>query len=123
MKDNPFSTKKFKGLRVSWYKKLKENGFIDIEEADRDTLQQWDCAYYQNRYTPDEFQAKQRYYELAGRLLHIENEFWTDKEKSIWRLHSEGLTIREIAVIVEVKVWEVHRVLKRCGALVRFMNR
>lgn len=85
-----------KKLLDTWDKKLAKAGFVDAEARGTGLLKRWDSAYYQNRYTPMEFLAKERYYSLARQHLE-EGYFENGTHKLIWQLHTDGLTYREIA--------------------------
>lgn len=88
---SPRPTKK---LQDEWNSKLKKSGFEDIEQDD-DHLSQWHSAYFQNRYTEGEFLAKRAYYSLAGQFLY-EHPFGSVRIESIWSLHAEGQSARQI---------------------------
>lgn len=104
----------FKKLQAKWYKKLKASGFEDIEEQDspQEMLKQWHSLYFLSRYEVSEFQAKQRYFELASQFLHT-HVFETSYEKAIWRDYSKGLSARAIARHLEVRSEKINRVIKR----------
>lgn len=87
----------FKKLQREWYRKLKKSGFEDAEQ-DEVNLNQW-STYIKHRHTPSEFQAQQEYFQLAGQFLH-NYRFLDDRDKQIWTLHSEGLTISEICKVI-----------------------
>lgn len=94
--------KQLKALQTKWYAKLKRDGFEDIEQTsdDKGYLKQYDNSYYMARYTPLEFGNKQEYYIKAQHFL-VEHAFETEQEKQIWKLHSEGFSLREIAKIIK----------------------
>ncbi len=89
-----FKTPKFKALQDEWYKKLKSDGFEDIE-ADETKLKRWDSHVFYARHSPTSFAASQEYFRYAGIFLH-EHEFKTKAERVIWELHSEGMTTQAI---------------------------
>lgn len=94
-------SKEFLELQEKWYSKLKKKGFNDIEDHDetyrpeRD-LKEWHSSMFQVNNSPERFQEKVRYYQLAGQFVH-EHEFKDELEKLIWQGHSEGLSTREIS--------------------------
>ena len=91
---NPFQTKKFLDLKKKWYTKLEKSGFNDIE-TDENHMKEWDSSFFA-RYNIHSVAAKTEYYRLAGQFLH-QHEFSSDKEKKIWTLHCEGLSVYQIS--------------------------
>lgn len=91
-------TKELKELEQIWYKKLKEDGFKDIESGPY--LKEWDSFYFQARHEPESFKLHADYYYLAHQFLHSFT-FNSEYEKSIWDMHSRGLSYREIASKIE----------------------
>lgn len=92
----------YKALKALWYQKLKNEGFKDIESAQNsDLLNQWDSAYFQLRYDPDSFAAKESYFYRARQFLEI-HDFKHPIQKQIWKLHSDGLGIRQIAIHIGI---------------------
>lgn len=102
--------KEFKSLKSTWYKKLKKEGFNDIEQKipgrkDEYTLKKWS-----NRFNPKApwnsipllRESKEAYYRLAGFFLH-EHEFPSILDQKIWELHCEGLGAREVAKVLRNK--------------------
>jgi len=59
-------------------------------------LKRWDNHWFRNRGSVLEFESKQEYYQRASHLLETYT-FPSLRHKKIWRLHSEGLSLREIA--------------------------
>ncbi len=99
---NPKS-KDFQALQKTWYKKLKQEGFEDIEQADGH-LKLWSAYYFRSKYKTDGDvlfqQAKEEYYRLARQFLH-EKSFEDIRTKRIWELHSEGMSIRNIVKVLK----------------------
>jgi hypothetical protein len=94
-------------LQKIWYKKLKESGFEDIEDVSspREYLKTWHSNYFYQRYTPESFEFKQEYYRKASLFLHMYSFEWFPgssivnwMEREIWRQHSEGISLRAIAL-------------------------
>lgn len=93
-----FKTKEFRSLHRDWMHKLDDEGFTDIEdrESPYEWLKRWDSAYFQVRNTPEEFKSKELYYQRASDLLN--GSFaQTALEQNVWRLHCEGLSLRQIS--------------------------
>lgn len=94
-------------LTAEWYKKLKDGGFDDIERPDG-RLKAWstsDCFVYHSGLT---FEAKQTYYQMAGKFLH-HNKFLNEFEKHIWSMHSEGMSIRTIVKALKKERFKAYR--------------
>lgn len=96
----PQNNKDFKQLQAKWYAKLKKEGFEDIERAEdlmhpEYDLKAWHSKRFQINNTPESFQQRERYYQLAGQFTY-DHEFSEASERQIWQLHAEGLSIREI---------------------------
>lgn len=103
-----FNNKDFKNLQAKWYKKAGyKPEFNELGHSDQNV----DGRHYYNQYGHQEFAAKQRYYELAGQFLHS-YAFKDRLEKKIWAMHSEGITIRQIAKTLKTYKSPVHRTIK-----------
>lgn len=106
-------TKQFNKLQNIWYKKLKESGFHDIENNDEslDKNGLLTSARFNDRMSPDTYKNKEMYYQLAGQFLH-ENIFPTKLHKTIWELHAEGLSGRDISEKIGVlKKTEIYKTI------------
>lgn len=111
------TTKQFNKLKNTWNKKLKSEGFKDIE-GDHDiviTDGSFSVRRFFERNSYDSYKAKERYYQLAGHFLH-ETLFESKLHKNIWKLHSEGVSARDIAekikVLKKTKIYKIIDVLK-----------
>jgi uncharacterized protein YdaT len=102
----------FKKLQAEWYKKLKDEGFKDIEDtnSENEFLKDWHSSYFQTRHTPLDFEANAEYYRRATALLNG-YEFASELERSVWALHSDGVSLRKIAAKLEIKVWLAHNIV------------
>lgn len=108
-------------LQADWDRKLKDSGFEDIEDrnAPGEPLRAWHSSYFQCRYTPEEFQAKREYFDLAQNFLHtgffsddlLDYFEIVDQDKRVWELHVEGHPIREIARQLRVSKYRIETVL------------
>lgn len=101
-------------LQKLWYKKLKNEGFNDIEHGSGFL----DRSYTKSNRTPLEIEVIQHYYSLAHQLLN--NHKFEDKiEQIIWEYHTEGLSAREIAnILVQLGIKKkkhvtVHKTIKK----------
>lgn len=102
------NSKEYKKLEAIWDKKLKKSGFEDIEQKDGN-LKQWSTRRFwqniQNTHYEDRkvsYDSEEEYYRMAGHFLH-EYEFSSKREKLMWSLHAEGLTMIAIAKILKQK--------------------
>jgi hypothetical protein len=103
-----FKTKGFKELHRAWMKKLKDEGFNDIEDLNSplELLKTWDSTYFIDG--PEDFAGTEEYYQVAQELLNS-HDFDSELERKIWELHSNGLSVRSIEIrLIETKiyVWE-----------------
>lgn len=107
------NSQEYKKLRSVWYRKLRKKGFKDIEHSmSQHTGSVSSTWYLSNLYTPEELEEHSRYYQLAGQLLH-EYAFANKTEKTIWAMHADGRTVREIGEVVGLSVEPVQRAITR----------
>ena len=107
----PRTDKAFKDLEKLWYNKLREAHFDDIEDSRTPELflKSWHSTLLLG-YDPEQFKAKQTYWECARALVHT-YKFKNKLHKKIWVLYSEGTSIRDIMVHVNMKRWKVHSII------------
>jgi hypothetical protein len=104
-------------LQAEWYSRLKESGFRDIEE--RGMLKDWHSLHFfkrSKRSTNAAMQQAAEYYTLAEELLYT-HTFRSERERSIWLMHSEGAPLRRIAGHLGVSAMTVQKAIKRIAAL------
>ena len=103
-----------KTLRQLWEQKLKDSGFIDIEQTFGTVrqLKQYEAHYFYERYTPEEFSAKQKYFEQLRAATH-RLKFSSDRHKYVWKLYAHGIPIRQIAAKSGYNRRSVDRLLKK----------
>ena len=111
---------KFKKLQDKWYNKLKNSGFEDIEQADGNLKKQAKSIHILY-YKPVAYEAKQRYFELAGQFLYW-YKFKNEVEKKIWTLHSEGMSNIKISKVTGVYVQTVNHIVKALGEELKKRN-
>lgn len=107
---SPFSTKEFKKLQAEWNKRLKKEGFEDIEQADGN-LKLWDSHKARSMYSSkgaEYYEARARYYQLAGQFLH-DFVFPDEETKLIWELHADGMSYRNIIKTVKSRGYSAFR--------------
>lgn len=110
-----FKTPKLRKLQAKWYGKLKKKGFEDIE-YDEDHLKLSSERFvvrnsgaYAN---PTLTSAKYEYYSSCRKFLN-EYTFKNKKERAVFELHSEGVSIRDIATKLRLSRRFVHETIKR----------
>jgi hypothetical protein len=99
--ENEFKTKKFEALKDKWYKKLEQEGFVDVEQ-DENNLKVWESTAFQNRYDARNAEFTEEYYRLAGQFLYDYN-FESEQDRTIWELHSNGYTRTQITAEIKKK--------------------
>lgn len=97
-----FKTKQFKKLQKHWYGRLAKEGFDDIERNDNSNLKTDALTNVLHLYSVDQFNIKEDYYRLAGQFLH-EHKFDSDLERTIWYMHSEGISVVNIIKSLKAK--------------------
>jgi uncharacterized protein YerC len=107
-----------KKLQKKWYKKLKDDGFVDIEEHEsgHNRLHRWDSHYFQRRYTPDTFNAVTEYFHMMDDLYLTYDFEGNERNKRIMDLHRKGCTYSEISKEVDYSISMVRRVIVRIRA-------
>ena len=107
-----YETKEFKKLNLKWHRKLESKGFYDHEELDSplELMKTNENDRFRIMYTGDQFISQQRYYELAGQLLH-DHSFQNAVDENIWRLHAEGVSMKETKEKLKVPMKRVKELL------------
>ncbi len=110
----------FNKLQTEWYNKLKEEGFEDIEQdGEERLLKEWDFNFFRNKYDEITYQTTLIYYDKAKKLLKT-YPFRNDTHRSIWQMHCNGLTEREIAKRVGTyKKSMIHHILSPIKKTIR----
>ncbi len=85
-----------------WYKKLAASGFEDIEQ-DENLLKRWASSAFTGKVNGARYDEKksaidatEEYYRIAGHFLY-EHKFSSAFERTIWEMHSEGKSLRDIS--------------------------
>lgn len=104
-----------KALLDKWDKKLAKAGFVDCESRENGMLHKWHGPYWQARFTPETFEERRRYFELATNWLN-EGTFETGRHKTAWAHHCEGLSYREIAKLMKTNYDVIMGLVNRCQA-------
>ena len=102
-----------KALIDKWYDKLEAAGFEDIEErhSPREMLKRKHNHDFK-KIEPDMYEAKRFYFQEAADMLNW-HKFRNARERKIWALHAEGLSVREVATKIKLAKSEVHRIILR----------
>lgn len=87
----------YQSLKEVWYKKLERSGFEDIEK-DELNLKQYSSRFNQDAVVRNWY-AKREYYSMAGQFLHT-YKFGSNLEKVIWEYHTESISVRNIAKLL-----------------------
>lgn len=95
---------KLKKLQKLWYKKLKADGFVDIEYNEQHLKSNSSLDI-----SSDEFRSTEAYYEAARALLHT--NYIQGRDKVIWTYHCDGCTQEEIARIMDLTQPTISRVV------------
>lgn len=80
--------------REIWYKKLKDEGFQDVEQ-DEYNLKVWSTAFTRKSFLKS-WREKESYYYMATSFLN-DYKFETELDKVIWEYHVNALSVRDIA--------------------------
>lgn len=118
---SPQKPQSLKKLQAEWYKKLKNEGFVDIEQ-DEDTLKTWASSDFteKTRQASTLYSQRAEYYYMANHFLN-KYAFEDDKERIVWEYHSNGISIRNIAKILTKNglkasrdtIWRTIKTLKK----------
>lgn len=108
-------------LRKTWYDKLAAEGFEDIEWTG--TLDSQYLAYVPTPASMTEMHERITYFNMAE--AYLADYRLKGRDRFIWKLHSQGLTYREITEqhnkkYKPVSIYSIHNkvqtLLKRCKA-------
>jgi DNA-binding MarR family transcriptional regulator len=88
--------KKLKSLQAEWYKKLEEEGFVDIE---KDFQFHSTKLYHAVKKDNKMIKEQETYYSKAFEFLEL-YDFKNITEKQIWMLHTNGESCRSIEKIL-----------------------
>jgi hypothetical protein len=127
-----------KQLKAKWYKVLKDEGFKDIETNEnylkdstidrvgRNTFSRLDSSDEENSVpaltAKAVWNAKQDYYYYAEHFLN-DYKFDSELEKNIWKLHSEGISVKDIfKTLPKQQPWNLENVEEVIRKLVKEMK-
>lgn len=93
-------------LQKEWYKKLQDEGFVDIERFDKRGNPS-DILKFNFNIKGRDLEAEEEYYSICRAYLHT-FKFKNKKEYEIWRLHSEGFSYNKICkTLKKLSYWNV----------------
>jgi len=121
MKEN--SKIQLKKLIKEWDRKLKDSGFVDIENRKTGMLITWagsiscDDKHAMQKanygYTSLVWKESQaEYYRIASQCLH-DRDFRNELEREIWELHVDGHSYKEISKKINVTLDKARRTIER----------
>ena len=115
-------TKKFTKLQKEWYKKLKESGFEDLEYFyPNGEAKEWLKGSSKFDFFSDNpaldvpsltYESTLDYYNNAVSKLET-TKFDSEEHKEIWRLHSEGMSLRKIGSAFNYSHPKILRILNK----------
>lgn len=99
-------------LKLEWNKKLMASGFNDIENKDGTLKTEVD--YRTTDYAMKD--GREEYYYKAQDFLNC-GKFATLLDYTIWKMHSEGTSYRDIAKELNVTFYKIQRTVKKIQRL------
>ena len=98
--ENKVSKKNLLKIQKEWYKKLKSEGFDDIEtllpNGEFSTYTKNAAGVNGHKYRKDFIESKQSHFINAAKY-YTDNKDWDESyEKEVWKLYSEGVPYRKI---------------------------
>lgn len=112
----------YERVRDVWYKRLKDEGFVDIEHSDGSINSGVPRGI--SGQDPELRELTEEYYNMATQFLN-DHEFESELDKVIWEYHTNGLSPRNIAKVLNdakvikigfVKIW---RIIKNLEAIMK----
>lgn len=119
----------YDSLKKTWYAKLKDEGFEDIEQ-DEDTIKWYSESRVKQSYRNQGLhgiQSLQEYFRLAGHFAH-DYKFETPLDQIIWDYHAEGVSVRETQRLLKSRgyhmaVMTVHNAIRRLREVMFRLNK
>lgn len=105
-------------MELEWEARLEKEGLGSLENHTTGLLKSYESKFFQTRYSKEEFQEKEMYYERARALVH-KDVFVSPKDKMIWEMHSEGVPNPEIAKAAKLSNATIERRLALYRTYVR----
>lgn len=120
----PSNPSDFKKLKAKWYKKLKKEGFTDIED-EYGNLNTY-SSHFSEKVVVQRFKDREPYYYMATNFLN-DYKFANRIEKIVWEYHTEGIGIRDIATLLKkarvatIKRDSIWKIITRLSAAMKAM--
>jgi hypothetical protein len=118
-----YQSKEFRALQAEWYKKLKESGFVDIEEIpphcpDHPRLKEY------ARSSAKRLNPANEHYFTQCRFFLCHGHFASSEARKVWELHSEGVSFRKMVPLLKdlypnsnpPSIFTLHKMVKRMRA-------
>ncbi len=106
---SPFKTPEFKKLFQEWNELLKQSGLGEIENFSlpEPMLKTWNSFDWSSESARDPLRMLQArdYYEKAEEILRT-YAFKNERQRMIWDLHCDGLSVREIERELTFWLWD-----------------
>src|SRR5271166_6561839 len=103
-------------LKAKWNKKLKDSGFEDIENIDGTLKPEVDYRSMDSTRGDILHDGRQEYYSVAQEYLN-RGKFATLQDYTIWKLHSEGMSYRDIGNELKLTFYKVRSAIKKIQKL------
>lgn len=103
-------------LKAEWNKKLKDSGFEDIERADGTLKPEVDYRSLDGTRGNGLKDARQEYDDIVQHFLNHGN-FTNLVDYTVWKLHSEGMSYRDISNELKLTFYRVRSTVKKIQKL------
>lgn len=103
-------------LKAKWNKKLADSGFEDIENADGSLKPEVDYRSMDSTRGDILHDGRQEYYSIAQDFLN-RGKFATLLDYTIWKLHAEGMSYRDIGNELKLTFYKVRSTVKKIQKL------
>jgi len=98
----------YKTLKTRWYKKLKKEGFNDIENNDGSLKAEVDPRTIS--YALSNKESREEYYKKAEEFLANHKGF-IEQERQIWALHCQGMGAVRISKLLKITLYRADSTL------------
>lgn len=103
-------------LKLKWNKRLKDSGFEDIENADGSLKPEVDYRSMDSTRGDILHDGRQEYYYVAQDFLN-RGKFATLLDYTVWKLHTEGTSYRDIGNELKLTFYKVRSIVKKIQRL------
>lgn len=113
----PMGTKDFVALQKQWYKKLKDEGFNDIERTRDVDGKSFDRVLFSDnrRVNQQVLEEGEEYWHMCRSWMHHSQTFKAlpAVQQTIWEAYCDGATYRDIVRRVGKPLTSVHHIIQR----------